>query len=145
MRKLGTYLDRSIVVLSYDEADSEGVASLVENAVLYVRCSDAKDNARLDSGLRSKMLSANPAVVAVSGPSAEREFDLLLAELNESPRSRHVMTKLLELDFDSSVSEFFQATWPAEERMESWTRYVLFVREGEVKAAVDAVSRHADA
>lgn len=124
----GDYLGRNIQVgSSKDLKCTMPTCSLAESLLLVVLGLPFHDEGSRRRFL-SMLIGTTPLAIVVYGQDASLAFNTLITLLSESHSPKHIMTKLLEEQpTDEALKEFFQATWPSEERFDEWKQYSVIL------------------
>jgi hypothetical protein len=138
MNMLGSYLGRDVCILNEVDFDAELLRSMLASAVVMLWLGDLESSSKYARVVR-EIVRESPLAILVGGPSAKERFEELIDWLSANNPSNHVMTKEGGAKVQECVSEFFEATWPAENRFASWHMYVVVIvgsEEGPIRRAL---------
>lgn len=121
-KKIGHYIERDVhlieskyLLTDYDDLSNSSV-------LLWLQTK--KHLMTLRSYLR-QLIEKKPLVLFLGGLYAEAGFDHLLDELSRGAPSFQVMTRYSEQSLEDCLEEFFQASWPSEDRFDDWKNYIV--------------------
>lgn len=139
MEPIGDLFGRKVHVLTGTWLCQETGCDALDHASTMFWVSREQDLIDFQAHL-SGVIQSSPLVIFVAGPLAEVGFDALLQELSVGPQPAHIMTNMSAESLEDCLEEFFQASWPSEERLDHWRRYVLVVGDQQL-ATVTAAAR----
>jgi hypothetical protein len=136
---LGEYLGRSVRISgTFENLDDLTFGALSHEVVFFWLTQETSLSVLLAS-LR-KLIAATPLALFIAGGNAERVFDALLRQFDGDSPPVQIMTRFSEEPLEQCITEFFQGTWPSEDRISDWMTYLLITDDcGGAKAVSDAV------
>ena len=130
-----TYLGRFINFVS---GDPSALPAMCDSTLLLWLGKEPSQETR--SSLVGSIVNADPLAVCIGGAGAAVLFEDLLRFLSKEETPRPMMTKLCEADLSEAVADFLQATWPYEERMDSWKAYRVACVDADCEAVRSTVA-----
>lgn len=140
LTKLGNYLGRTIEIA--DWSGTEQVHSgVLESSVLLLVLGIDMPLETLRAFVKM-LIGQQPLAIMLFGTGARAAFDLVIAELNDGVRRKHVMTRLSEEDgIEDAIAELLQSMWPSEDRFDEWKGYAVINVGGDITRIERAVKK----